>query len=151
MNEKLKSVFEQQKKFLSQFMKEEVLALNREDIRPHDLLQDGHINNWLIKMIWALKEEVKEFDSELLYKHWSHDKLDYHNLCIELVDMFCFMTNIAVILKIDADEIINIWEQKVKVNIQRQANKYNKENKTETDNKSIKVRGKTWYEWNEGF
>ena len=148
MIKNLEEVFAAQEGFLNALvLKHDLPEIVNENGDKRTVKFSGSMNTWLKYLVWALKDEVEEFDKELLYKHWSNDKLDYHNLCVELVDMFCFIINIAIVLKLNAEELLDIWQQKMEINQQRQKNNYNKKNKTEADNKAIEIKGLTWEEW----
>lgn len=124
-----------------------VRHLMQYEIIDEDLKNAGYINEWLQKMVTALGNEVCELEGSLVKKHWSHDRVDYHNACIESVDILCFLINIWQILRLTPLDIASIWEAKNAINQKRQDEGYTVKNKNELDNRSIVVKNKNWQQW----
>lgn len=95
-------------------------------------------NEWLKKYSWALGDEVRELNDELLDKWWSKDYLNMQNIRVELIDMLHFWVSLCVTAGMSSDKVFDIYQQKYQVNIDRQKNGYNQSEKTEADNESIK-------------
>ena len=96
---------------------------------------------WLRKYCQAIIHEAAEFIESAGFKWWSVDKqCDVHNLKVELVDMLHFWLSLCLIMGMSAEDIADIYFQKLQINHQRQdSNAYSRETKTEDDNKSIKT------------
>ena len=94
-------------------------------------------NEWLKKLLWALNDESRELQDELLEKWWSKDHLDMQNIRVEIIDQLHFWISLALTAGMDAQKVYDIYLQKNKVNLERQEKGYNKASKTEEDNKGI--------------
>ena len=116
-------------------------ALNMESIFSE--VNDGKLkvndlpNIWLSKYSKAMSEEVSELDEELLWKWWSKDEVDIQNVRVELIDILHFLVSAMICAGLSAEKVFDIYQQKHSVNLNRQDVGYNKNNKTEDDNKSI--------------
>jgi len=100
---------------------------------------------WLNNYIAAMSNELEELRNCTFWKHWCKEAKDgnryllhdLQNARVEVIDMLFFWISLAQCLGMDADDIIRLYEQKLKVNHARQDNGYSMENKTEDDNKGI--------------
>jgi dimeric dUTPase (all-alpha-NTP-PPase superfamily) len=97
----------------------------------------GLTNVWLKNYLWALKDEVRELEDEVLNKFWSKDKLDMQNIRVEVVDLWHFLISISQVVGLDAKDLMNLYKQKYEVNVKRQLTNYSKETKHD-DNSGIK-------------
>ncbi len=94
-------------------------------------------NEWLVNYAKAMKEELIELDEELLWKWWSKDEIDMQNIRVELIDILHFLVSAMMCAGLDADKVLDIYQQKHAVNLKRQDSNYKKATKTEDDNKGI--------------
>jgi dimeric dUTPase (all-alpha-NTP-PPase superfamily) len=97
------------------------------------------VNEWLGKYLEALDDESRELREELLWKWWSKDFLDMQNIRVEIVDQLHFWMSLALTAGMDAKTVFDVYMQKNAINHKRQENDYSKSNKTEEDNKNVKV------------
>ena len=107
-------------------------ALARGELGPN-----GLTNQWLRNYLKALTEEAAELDQELLWKWWSKDKIDLQNIRVEIVDLMHFLTSLAIVSGLSADEFHRLYTAKHRVNADRQEQGYSKETKNEADNRGI--------------
>ena len=94
-------------------------------------------NEWLMNYSKAMKEELIELDEELLWKWWSKDEIDMQNIRVELIDILHFLVSAMMCAGLSADKVLDIYQQKHAVNLKRQDTNYNKNDKTEEDNRNI--------------
>ncbi len=94
-------------------------------------------NEWLMNYSKAMKEELIELDEELLWKWWSKDEIDMQNIRVELIDILHFLVSAMMCAGLDADKVMDIYQQKHAVNLKRQDSDYKQSTKTEDDNKQI--------------
>ena len=113
-------------------MQEIISAVRNKEITVNDLP-----NKWLLNYSKAMKEELYELDDELLWKWWSKDEIDMQNIRVELIDILHFLVSAMMCAGLTADKVFDIYQQKHTVNIKRQDSNYNKETKTEDDNREI--------------
>lgn len=112
-------------------------ALQREELGPN-----GLPNQWLRNYLTALKAEADEVGEELLWKWWSKDRIDLQNIRVEIVDLMHFLTSMALVAGLSAEDFHHLYTRKHEVNQQRQEQGYNKASKTEDDNKGIVLENK---------
>jgi len=100
---------------------------------------------WLNNYLMAMSNEIEELRDCTYWKHWCKEVRDgrrfeihdLQNARVEVIDMLFFWISLAQCLGLDADDVINLYEQKLKVNHSRQDTDYSMSNKTEDDNKNI--------------
>ena len=100
---------------------------------------------WLNNYIAAMSSELEELRDCTFWKHWCKEAKqgqrflihDLQNARVEVIDMLFFWISLAQCLGLDADDVVRLYEQKLKVNHSRQNNDYSMANKTEDDNKNI--------------
>ena len=107
-------------------------ALEKGELGPN-----GLPNTWLRNYLTALSAEAEEVKEELLWKWWSKDQIDMQNIRVEIVDIMHFLTSLALISGLTADEFHRLYTAKHRVNQNRQDQGYSKDNKNEADNKGI--------------
>lgn len=94
-------------------------------------------NQWLARFSRAMKDELNELNDELLWKWWSNDRIDIHNIRTELVDILHFLISAMICAGITADRLYDIYKQKHTVNLARQASGYSQHRKSKNDDRSI--------------
>jgi len=76
---------------------------------------------FLFVMTYALIDEAVEFIHELNWKPWKGKHLiNYEKLKEELIDILHFWLTLAVELNLTAEDIVEIYTAKNKVNVNRQ-------------------------------
>ena len=111
----------------------------RENFDPQ--LAGEWINNYLA----AMSSEVEELRNCTFWKHWCAEALaghrfkldDLQNARVEVIDMLFFWISLAQCVGLDADDVLRLYQQKLKVNHDRQSDGYAMQAKTEEDNRSI--------------
>jgi len=94
-------------------------------------------NQWLSNYSKAMREEINELDADLLWKWWSKDEIDMQNIRVELIDILHFLVSAMICAGLTPEKVFDVYRQKHAVNLNRQDSNYNKNQKTEDDNKNI--------------
>ena len=94
-------------------------------------------NQWLLNYARAMREELDELDAELLWKWWSRDEIDLQNIRVELIDILHFLVSAMMSAGLTPDKVLDIYRQKHALNLRRQDQGYNRQDKTEDDNRAI--------------
>ena len=100
---------------------------------------------WINNYLAAMSSEIEELRDCTYWKHWCAEaragqrfKLgDLQNARVEVIDMLFFWISLAQCLGLNADDVFRLYQQKLKVNHDRQTNGYTMQAKTEQDNRSI--------------
>lgn len=93
---------------------------------------------WILNYSRALSQELAELIDSVPWKWWAkYQKFDEQNAKVEIIDMFHFLISLAQTVGLTADDVFAVYEQKNKVNHNRQDSGYSK--KDESDNESIGV------------
>jgi hypothetical protein len=120
----LEGVFELQQKFM------ELLGVPKLDMPRSTTLPISDF----IKMLTtysqtcttAINCEVTELLDALPWKPWkkSYVEVDLNNISIEIVDIFHFVIELAIIWGLDSKTLFNIYSKKMQENIDRQKKRY---------------------------
>jgi len=102
---------------------------------------------WINNYLMAMSNELEELRNCTYWKHWCKEAKegrrfevhDLQNARVEVIDMLFFWLSLALCLGLTAEEVFNLYMQKLGVNHARQDNGYSMTNKTEDDNKNIKL------------
>jgi len=102
---------------------------------------------WLNNYIMAAANELEELRNCMYWKHWCAEAKagrrfeihDLQNARVEVIDLLFFWISMAQCLGLDAADVVNLYNQKLKVNHDRQDNNYSMGSKTEEDNKNIRL------------
>ena len=102
---------------------------------------------WLNNYIAAMSNELEELRDCTFWKHWCKEAKegrrfelhDLQNARVEVIDMLFFWISLAQCVGLGPEEAFNLYEQKLKVNHNRQDTNYSMANKTEDDNKNLCV------------
>ena len=113
-----------------------------------DTVGDANKEKWIFDYITAMEQEIAELKDTLNWKWWSKEYkkhapygiIDKQNLKVELIDILHFLISTMQVAGFTADEVMDVYKQKHKINIERQNKGYNHIGKTEEDNKTIKVK-----------
>ncbi len=100
---------------------------------------------WINNYLAAMSSELEELRNCTFWKHWCAEARqgrrfelhDLQNARVEVIDMLFFWISLAQCLGLDADDVFRLYQQKLKVNHDRQSNGYAMQSKTEDDNRSI--------------
>lgn len=106
--------------------------------RPQNATADERIE-WILKFNKALMKESNELDDCYVWKWWADDQgaFDWQNARVELVDMLHFLVSACIMAGLGPDDVFELYEQKWRVNLERQRAGYAVSTKTEDDNKDI--------------
>jgi hypothetical protein len=102
---------------------------------------------WLNDYIAAAANELEELRDCTFWKHWCAEAKegrrfeihDLQNARVEVVDLFFFLISLAQCVGLDADDVVHLYKQKLKINHDRQENNYSMTGKDESDNKSVSL------------
>jgi dimeric dUTPase (all-alpha-NTP-PPase superfamily) len=72
----------------------------------------------------ALRQEAAEAVDSLNWKWWKKDTDDWDNIKIELVDMLHFWVSMCTVAGLSADDVIDLYLKKNKLNHKRQNEGY---------------------------
>ncbi len=105
---------------------------------------------WLNDYIIAAANELEELRNCTFWKHWCKEAKDgrrfelhdLQNARVEVIDLFFFLISMAQCVGLSAEEVAELYKQKLKVNHDRQNSNYSMANKTESDNKNIRLNRK---------
>ncbi|MHC4265268.1 MAG: dUTP diphosphatase [Planctomycetota bacterium] len=100
---------------------------------------------WLNNYIAAMSNELEELRDCTFWKHWCQEAKegkrfmlhDLQNARVEVTDMLFFWISLAQCVGLNAEDVMRLYEQKLKVNHNRQDKEYSMRNKSEDDNKDI--------------
>ena len=102
---------------------------------------------WLNNYIAAASNELEELRDCTYWKHWCAEakagqrfKLhDLQNARVEVIDLLFFWISLAQCVGLDAHDVVELYKKKLQINHQRQDQKYSMGEKTEDDNKGIRL------------
>ncbi|MCK6457045.1 MAG: dUTPase [Phycisphaerae bacterium] len=105
---------------------------------------------WLNNYIIAASNELEELRNCTFWKHWCAEAKhghrfrlhDLQNARVEVIDLLFFWISMAQCLGLDAQDVHDLYLQKLNVNHRRQDTNYSMRGKSEADNKRIRVRSK---------
>ncbi len=106
-----------------------------------------YAGEWLNNYLAAMSNELEELRDCTFWKHWCKEAKegkrfmirDLQNARVEVTDMLFFWISLAQCLGLDADDVEQLYQQKLNVNHARQDNNYSMARKTEDDNKAIDI------------
>jgi len=141
-------VKETQANMLKELFKKQAELNKRTGFDPEELrasfdAQEAGI--WLNNYIAAMANELEELRNCTFWKHWCQEAKegkryllhDLQNARVEVIDMLFFWISLAQCVGLNADDVMRLYEQKLKVNHTRQDKEYSMSNKSEDDNKNI--------------
>ena len=106
---------------------EKQIELNKK-INPDlykDIQNDPELKKrWFLNFELALKQESAEAIDSLNWKWWKKDGDDWDNIKIELVDMLHFWVSMCTIAGLSAEEVVDLYFKKNKLNHDRQDGGY---------------------------
>jgi len=88
-------------------------------------IQDPEVRKkWFLNFDLALKQESAEAIDSLNWKWWKKDIEDWDNVKIELVDMLHFWVSMCTVAGLTAQEVMELYAKKNKLNHNRQDQGY---------------------------
>lgn len=88
---------------------------------------------WILNYCRALSQEIAELTDSVPWKWWAkYQKFDRQNAKVEVVDMFHFLISLAQVLGMSATDVFNAYQQKHKVNVERQNSGYTVKNEEDS-------------------
>ena len=91
---------------------------------------------WVLNYSRAMQQEIAELIDSVPWKWWAkYQEFDEQNARVEVVDLFHFLISLAQVLGMSADDILNAYVKKNKVNHERQDSGY--KTKDETDSRHV--------------
>lgn len=113
-----------------------------------DAQKAGH---WLNDYINAASNELEELRDCTFWKHrckeaQQSDRFAIHDLQnarVEVIELLFFWISMAQCVGLNADDVYNLYMQKLNVNHKRQDQDYSMTGKDESDNKSNTIEGST--------
>ena len=100
---------------------------------------------WLNNYIMAASNELEELRNCTYWKHWCaeskagrrYELHDLQNARVEVIDLLFFWISMAMCVGLDANDVMELYKQKLAVNHTRQDTGYAMSGKTEDDNRQI--------------
>ena len=105
---------------------DEQIKLN-EKINPtlYTDINDPEIRRkWFLNFETALRQESSEAIDSLNWKWWKQDDDDWDNIKIELVDMLHFWVSMCTVAGLNAQDVMDLYFKKNKLNHKRQNEGY---------------------------
>ena len=102
---------------------------------------------WLNNYIAAMSNELEELRDSTFWKHWCREAKegrrfeihDLQNARVEVIDLLFFWISMAQCVGLSAEDVFELYRQKLHINHRRQETGYSMENKTEEDNKTVRL------------
>lgn len=104
---------------------------------------------WLNNYLMAMSNELEELRDCTYWKHWCAEAKagrrfelhDLQNARVEVIDLLFFWISLAQCVGLNANDVMDLYRQKLAVNHQRQESGYSMATKDEADNRSIELPG----------
>ncbi len=104
---------------------------------------------WLNDYIIAAGNELEELRDCTFWKHWCSEAKegrrfaihDLQNARVEVIDLLFFWISMAQCVGLSAEDVYDLYLQKLDVNHKRQDGNYSMKTKDEADNKQISLDG----------
>lgn len=88
---------------------------------------------WILNYCRALSQEIAELTDSVPWKWWArYQTFDKQNARVEVVDMFHFLISLAQVLDMSASDIFDAYQQKHRVNVERQDSGYTAKNEDDS-------------------
>jgi hypothetical protein len=102
---------------------------------------------WLHNYLMAMSNELEELRDCTYWKHWVREAKegrryflhDLQNARVEVIDLLFFWISLAQCVGLNAQDVMDLYNQKLAVNHARQDQNYSMSDKTEDDNKGISL------------
>ncbi len=114
-----------------------------------DRFDPGVAGKWLNDYIIAAGNELEELRDCTFWKHWCTEAQqgrrfaihDLQNARVEVIDLLFFWISMAQCVGLSAEDVYDLYLQKLDVNHKRQDGDYSMKTKDEDDNKRISLDG----------
>ncbi|MBK8267749.1 MAG: dUTP diphosphatase [Planctomycetes bacterium] len=114
----------------------------------HDNFDPKVAGEWLNNYIMAAANELEELRNCMYWKHWCAEAKegrrfelhDLQNARVEVIDLLFFWISMAQCVGLSAQDVLELYQQKLKINQKRQDDNYSMSGKTEDDNKNITLK-----------
>ena len=111
----------------------------------HDNFDPHSAGKWLMDYIMASANELEELRDCTFWKHWCKEAKagerfkihDLQNARVEVIDLLFFWVSMAQCVGLTAEEVHDLYTQKLSINHKRQDNDYSMKHKDEADNKAV--------------
>ncbi len=111
----------------------------------HENLDPKLAGEWLNNYIMAAASELEELRDCTFWKHWCTEAKegrrfelhDLQNARVEVIDILFFWISMAQCVGMNAQDVMDLYRQKLAVNHARQDGHYSMQDKTEDDNKDL--------------
>lgn len=122
------------------------IGFDPSELREH--FDPQKAGEWINNYLMAMSNELEELRDCLYWKHWCAEAKagkrfclhDLQNARVEVIDLLFFWISLAQCVGLDANDVMDLYHQKLKVNHQRQTDGYSMTGKTEDDNKGIELK-----------
>jgi hypothetical protein len=130
-------------------MFERQAALNRRigyDTKSlHERFDPALAGKWLNDYIMSASSELEELRDCTFWKHWCAEAQagrrfelhDLQNARVEVIDLLFFWISMAQCVGLNADDVYQLYLQKLDINHKRQDEAYSMKDKDEADNRRI--------------
>ena len=122
------------------------IGFDPNELRAH--FDPQKAGEWLNNYLAAMSNELEELRDCTYWKHWCAEAQagnrfllhDLQNARVEVIDMLFFWISLAQCVGLNAEDVMDLYHQKLKINHQRQENGYSMTGKDESDNKSVQLK-----------
>jgi len=88
-------------------------------------LSDEDKTKWILNYTRAMQQELAELVDSVPWKWWAkYQKFDEQNAKVEIIDLFHFLTSLALVMGMTPDDVHSAYLKKNEVNIKRQDSGY---------------------------
>ena len=88
-------------------------------------LSDEEKIKWILNYTRAMQQELAELVDSVPWKWWAkYQKFDKQNAKVEIVDLYHFLTSLALVMGLTPDDVHSAYLKKNKVNVKRQDSGY---------------------------
>ena len=88
-------------------------------------LSDEDKTKWILNYTRAMQQELAELVDSVPWKWWAkYQKFDEQNAKVEIIDLFHFLTSLALVMGMTPDYVHSAYLKKNEVNIKRQDSGY---------------------------
>jgi hypothetical protein len=110
-----------------------------------DAFDPKQAGRWVNDYLAAMSNELEELRDCTFWKHWCAEARqgrrfelhDLQNARVEVIDLLFFWISLAQCVGLDAEDVFELYRQKLAVNHARQDRNYTMTGKTEEDNRTV--------------
>jgi len=107
------------------FEKQKELNVRINTTLYEDIQTDPELKRkWFLNFLLAMQQEAAESVDSLNWKWWKKGDDDWDNIKVELVDMLHFWVSMCTVAGLSADDVIDLYFKKNKLNFKRQDEGY---------------------------